>query len=69
MGRNVAIGIQNFNEIIEIARKELTDFETQVFELRISNFGYKEIAEILEKDIKAIDNARQRIKAKLKKVL
>lgn len=60
---------ENFNEIIEIARKELTDFEIQVFELRISNFGYKEIAEILEKDIKAIDNALQRIKTKLKKVL
>jgi len=60
---------ENFNEIIEIAKKELTDFELQVFELRISDFGYKEIAEILEKDIKAIDNALQRIKAKLKKVL
>lgn len=60
---------ENFNEIIEKAKNELTDFELQVFELRISDFGYKEIAEILEKDIKAIDNALQRIKAKLKRVL
>lgn len=60
---------ENFNEIINIARKELTDFELQVFELRISDFGYKEIAEILEKDIKAIDNALQRIKTKLKKTI
>lgn len=60
---------ENFNEIIENAKKELTDFELQVFELRISDFGYKEIAEILEKDIKAIDNALQRIKTKLKKTL
>lgn len=60
---------ENFNEIIIKAKNELTDFELQVFELRISDFGYKEIAEILEKDIKAIDNALQRIKAKLKKVL
>lgn len=59
---------ENFNEIISVAKEELTDFEMQVFELRISDFGYKEIAEILEKDIKAIDNALQRIKSKLKKI-
>lgn len=46
----------------------LTDFEAQVFELKINGFDYKEIAEILDKDIKAIDNALQRIKVKIKKL-
>ena len=64
---NMLLDSENFNEIVSIAKEELTDFEMQVFELRISDFGYKEIAEILEKDIKAIDNALQRIKSKLKK--
>lgn len=65
---NMLLDSENFNEIISVAKEELTDFEMQVFELRISDFGYKEIAEILEKDIKAIDNALQRIKSKLKKI-
>ena len=37
--------------------------------MRINGFNYKEIAELLEKDPKAIDNALQRIKSKLKKYL
>ena len=48
---------------------ELTDFEKQVFELKKNDFNYKEIADILDKDPKAIDNAIQRIKTKLKKVM
>ena len=35
----------------------------------ISGFKYKEIAEILDKDEKSIDNTIQRIKAKIKKIL
>lgn len=46
----------------------LTNLETQVFELKINGFDYKEIAEILDKDIKSIDNALQRIRVKLKKI-
>ena len=44
----------------------LTDFEEQVFQLHILGFKYKEIAEILDKSPKSIDNTIQRIKAKLK---
>ena len=54
-----------FNEL----DKELTDLEKQVFELKKDGFDYKEIAEILEKDAKAIDNAIQRIKTKLKVII
>ena len=45
----------------------LTDFEEQVFQLHILGFKYKEIAEILDKTPKSIDNTIQRIKTKLKK--
>jgi len=62
---NMLMDSENFNEILKIAKSKLTDFELQVFELRISDFGYKEIAEILEKDSKSIDNALQRIRLKL----
>ena len=56
-------------EIMDFAKKEMTYFEQQVFELKINGFEYKEIAVILDKDAKSIDNALQRIKLKLKKVI
>ena len=56
------------NLIIKI-KNTLANFEEQVFLLLIERFDYKEIAEILEKDQKSIDNAIQRIKSKIKSVL
>lgn len=66
---NLILDEENMNEIIKLAKEELTDFELQVFELRIGEFGYQEISQILDKDKKSIDNALQRIKAKLRKIL
>ena len=63
------IDIEKENTLIENIKKELTDFENEVFSLLISGFKYQEIAEILEKDKKSIDNAIQRIKQKLKNKL
>lgn len=54
------------NELIETIKSHLTPLEQQVFELKINNFNYNEIAEILDKDSKSIDNALQRIKNKIK---
>ena len=54
------------SEIIENVRNVLTDFENQVFDLKKNGFNYKEIAEILDKTPKAIDNAIQRIRVKIK---
>lgn len=56
-------------EFLSLAKQQLTDLEERVFELKINGFDYKEISEILDKDPKAIDNALQRIKNKLRKVL
>ena len=56
-------------ELIKNFSKNLTNFEEEVFFLKINGLTYKEISTVLEKDIKAIDNALQRIKNKLKSYL
>lgn len=55
--------------IIEMVKKDLTDLEDQVFELKLNGFNYKEIANILQIDSKKVDNTLQRIKIKFKKKL
>ena len=60
------INLELEEDLINKIKAELTDLEEQVFMLLISGFKYKEIASILEKDKKSIDNAIQRIKNKLK---
>ena len=47
----------------------LTELEEQVFSLLISGFKYREIAQILDKEEKSIDNAIQRIKTKIKNII
>lgn len=60
---------QEENEEFSLAvRQNLTDFELQVFELKMSGFSYQEIGDILEKDKKSIDNAIQRLRTKIKKI-
>lgn len=49
-------------------KDKLTDLERTVLELRYYGFEYKEIARLLGKDVKAIDNAVQRIRYKAKKI-
>ncbi|MBR6113271.1 MAG: sigma-70 family RNA polymerase sigma factor [Bacilli bacterium] len=47
----------------------LTPFEHEVLQLKSSGFDYKEIADMLEKDKKQVDNAIQRIRSKLKNAI
>ena len=49
--------------------KELSLFEKQVLDLLITGMGYAQIAGVLGRDLKSTDNARQRIKQKLRKAL
>lgn len=63
------LDIEKEEILISKIKEILTDLEGQVFELLISGFKYKEIAEILDKDQKSIDNAIQRLKNKIKKVV
>ncbi|MDD2391738.1 MAG: sigma-70 family RNA polymerase sigma factor [Bacilli bacterium] len=66
---NIIVGDEFQMELLEIANRILTDYEYKVFELKINQFSYIEIAQILEKTPKAIDNALQRIKFKIKRAL
>ena len=43
--------------------------EKEVYELRVNNFSYEEIANMLGKTRKAIDGALVRIRIKLRKIL
>lgn len=61
------LNLETEKNILKKAEEVLTDFELQVFELKLNDFNYKEIAEILDRDVKAVDNALQRMKSKLKK--
>lgn len=63
---NIIIDSDNESILIDKINSHLTDFEKQVFDLLIANFNYKEIAIMLEKDKKQVDNAIQRIKNKVK---
>lgn len=60
---------EEFKELYENISKELTSLEECVFKLKLQGFGYKEIADILDKDEKSIDNAIQRIKNKIKSIM
>jgi len=49
--------------------RALSDFERQVLELKLDGLDYQEIAAILDKDPKSTDNAIQRVRNKIKKIL
>ncbi len=49
--------------------EDLTDFEKMVYDLRINNFSYDEIAASLGKTPKSISGALERIRIKIKNIL
>ena len=48
---------------------ELSDFEKQVLDLYMTGMSYSQIAKVLGREEKATDNALQRLKSKIKKLL
>lgn len=56
-------------DLLKNIRSVITDFEDQVLVLLINGFKYKEIADMLDKDRKSIDNAIQRLKMKIRKII
>lgn len=60
---------ENFENFLLNLKNELSSFEYSVLCLINSGMTYKEIASAMEKEPKAVDNAIQRIKAKIKKML
>lgn len=60
-------------ECMEMIKKELeknlSDLENRVFYLQMQGIDYQTIAKLLDKSSKSIDNALQRIKAKVEKII
>ena len=65
---DILLGKDNNEQITKMLRDALTDFEKNVFDLRIRGYSFEEIAKKLNKDLKSIYNTLQRIKAKFKKI-
>lgn len=49
--------------------RELSDFEKQVLDLYMTGMSYTQIAKVLGREEKATDNALQRLKGKIRKML
>ncbi len=56
---------ESLREIKKEISKKLSSFENQVLELYLDGSSYVEISETMDKSIKSVDNALQRIKKKL----
>lgn len=53
----------------KIIEDELSSFEKQVLDLYMTGMSYTQIAKVLGRDEKSTDNALQRLKSKIKKML
>lgn len=60
-------------EAVELLEKkidsQLSELERQVLELQLTGMGYVEIAKVLGRDEKSTDNAIQRIRSKIRKII
>lgn len=65
----VVIEQENMERIETAILKELSEFEKHVFELHLTGMNYVEIAKVLGRDEKSTDNALQRMKTKIKRLL
>lgn len=66
---DMMIDRENVELIERVIEKELSGFEKQVLDLYLTGMKYTQIAKVLGKDDKSTDNALQRIKNKLKKLI
>lgn len=60
---------EGYEELLRSIKEKLTDNENDVFTLMISGLSYTEIASILDKTPKQIDNTIQRLKHKIKNII
>ena len=60
---------EKMSELVSSIRDSLSDREYEVFSLMVNGLKYDEIATLLNKDLKQIDNTIQRVKAKIKKII
>lgn len=62
----ILINRENLDRIHEKIRKILSPFEYEVLQLYLKGYGYQQIARQMQKPPKAIDNALQRIRSKVR---
>ncbi|MDD6484603.1 MAG: RNA polymerase sporulation sigma factor SigH [Clostridiales bacterium] len=62
----ILIDRENIDGMEYKINKTLSEFELEVLYYYLENHSYKEIADKLGRDVKAVDNAMQRIKKKLR---
>ena len=55
--------------LADLLNSELSDFEKKVLEMRFQGKSYAQIAQALDRSEKAVDNAIQRIRSKIRKIL
>lgn len=60
---------ENMTLLEKTIDKELSSFEKQVLDLYVTGMGYVQIARVLGRDEKSTDNALQRLKGKLRRVI
>ena len=60
---------ESMNRIGEELEESLSDLESRVLYLHLLGTDYKTIAKLLDRSPKTIDNALQRIKGKMQKIL
>ena len=65
----ILIDSENYGDTNEKIQNMLSAFENEVLKMYINGQSYQEIARIMEKEPKSIDNALQRIKKKVLKCL
>ena len=56
-------------ELFEKIYSILTPLEKEVFDLKINNFDYNEISQLLNKSYKYVDSSIQRIRIKVRKII
>ncbi len=60
---------EDYIELTKIIEKTLSKGEYEVYKLMIRGFSYGDIAKLLDKSNKQIDNTIQRVKGKIKEIL
>ena len=60
---------ENMEQMEMAILRELSELEKQVFELHLTGMNYTEIAKVLGRDEKSTDNALQRMKTKIRKII
>ncbi|MGN0431599.1 MAG: RNA polymerase sporulation sigma factor SigH [Lachnospiraceae bacterium] len=65
----LVIDRENVEQLERRIEQELSAFEKQVLDLHMTGMSYSQIAKVLGKDEKSTDNALQRLKSKIRKML